>query len=288
MEKYDIRLAKRVVDLLGYKLVDSDKDNYWIILDDNDNDVGFIEFDKIFQNSRIKISSPSILLVDVIPKEEKCFSFRFNIADKGTVDIKLYRPDVEVSLFYPAYINIETVKGEKLGLACHDYTELWETDPRSFREYGLYLSYKYPMGEYDVSEDVAYIDLDYSNLHLHKMYRYELEYGSSDYAGRIENLRAISKADDPDFLMVSKKSFRYKYGNDELLSSKEQTIIDKRVKEYAKEHGRGREIFNYIRFMLNQMLPLKEDIFSEIFTEEVINEYGLEDFMKDQETVLKK
>ena len=36
MEKYDIRLAKRVVDLLGYKLVDSDKDNYWIILDDND------------------------------------------------------------------------------------------------------------------------------------------------------------------------------------------------------------------------------------------------------------
>lgn len=285
MGKYDISLAKRVVDLLGYELVPSIKKGYWIILDEKYNDVGYIEYDQTFHLSHIKISSPTVMVDETIPAEDKFFSFRFRVS-KGTVDIKLYAPDAELSLCYPAYINIKTYYGQKFVLACHDFTELWETNRNSLDEYGLFLSYSYPVEEYDVKEDVDYANLDYNNDRVHKMYRYRLEYGSDQGIGHIEKLRAISNADNPDFLMVHKKSFRYdEYNNDELISSKDDVLIDKSVSDFAKEHGRGKEIFDYMRFTLNDMLPIKKDLFSEIFTEEIINMYGLKDFMEEKGNV---
>lgn len=49
--QHNINYEKKLIEMLGYNLVGPDNSNRWLIRDDNGEQVGFIQYKKIFNMS---------------------------------------------------------------------------------------------------------------------------------------------------------------------------------------------------------------------------------------------
>ena len=69
--QYNIDYEMRLLNLFGYTLSDPNKSNRWIILDNDNNQVGFIQYKKIYKGNKKKGYPATYAYITEIHNTEK-------------------------------------------------------------------------------------------------------------------------------------------------------------------------------------------------------------------------
>ena len=79
--EYDFETEKKLIELFGYNLLEPDNSNRMLIVDKDDNQVGFIQYKKLFKKN-IKKNLPAT------------YGYNF-VIDSPTISCNIYRKNID-------------------------------------------------------------------------------------------------------------------------------------------------------------------------------------------------
>lgn len=296
--EHDLTYEKRILDLLGYSIDEKCINNKWTIRDENGNKIGYTEYLvtpkenddlglKLFISGDIHDPNNGPYYHTVIDSDTISYNASRNVEGKAYhFDIKNVG-DLHLSLVpvTPSGLDIFMMfelYSEKYG---NIFLNLFKTKTAyaviSTCQSSLNFEYVYKINGYEVSEEVDFRNAEYSNINEYKTYTFKRSYRSLDNTAiyHWEGIEASNSIYNKDKLCVT-PIVDGKFG-------KSNYIKNKTAEDYAKEHGRGIELFNQLRELTNKILPFKVDIFYEILKDD-IKEYGLESFFEEDTKKLSK
>ena len=282
--QHNLEMEKRLIDLLGYSLVGPDGSNRWLIMDENQNKVGYIQYKKLHNGNAKKgyvkefgyntfIDSPSV----------HCEITR-RINDKYG---KILNPDYN----YSFDIKRENQDNDHIEMNIKDFPSLaiWSNKYGNivFKVdfQGLFLNFKSNTENFNIEEVLIYKDVE-NEYHSDKEYVYQLGYCKKDlelsddnYEGRTTT-REISGIQyyDEDKLRI----FERTWVNGKMVTDRD-SIVEGSVEEMAVKHQMGIDCFNHFRFFINQIVPFNEDVVSVIVSDDTIKKNNLSMFFPEYE-----
>ena len=269
MEKvtHDIESEIKLVSMLGYNLIGPNNSNRWLIVDENNNQVGFIQYKKLFSGNikkgysktygyQIEIKSKDInykATRKIQNGSEKIGSdSRFNYK----LDIKRENGDID-------YIDINVGNYPRLTLWSKEYGFM---DFKIDYE-GLYLNYKSKTENFNVEEVLIY-KTDGEKVSNHsKVYSYQLSYSDKCIELNDENLKVIKVREITGTSTPHQQNYNEMklventWINGKLRTNKENIVVGN-VEEMVVKHKMGIDAFKHFRFLINQILPFKQEVIS--------------------------
>ena len=284
-ENTHIAREKKLIDLLGYSLFGPNNSNRWIILDDNNNEVGYIQYKKIYKGNKKKNLSPKYAY--------------FTLIDSSTVKYSyVQKSDGQPSTSYELDIkkdndNIDHVEFD-LDSEFSNSLTIWSTEYgyMSFRiaYNGLYFEFRSKTDNFNTRETVIYNSPESDSSR--KEYTYQISFCDKDKYVDSENQKGIksymiggineSYGAEPNTLEIVELKF---------VDGKEKVNkhykVEGTVEEMAIKHKMGINAFNHFRYILDKILPFKEDVISIILDGK--DEYSLfNEETNDKPKTLKK
>jgi hypothetical protein len=274
--EHDLTYEKRILDWLGYTI--EEKDNKWIVKDNNSKEVGYIEYGPINYDPKDcyivcygkKIGYHMVIDSDTI----KCNSARdidhklYYIVVKGVGDLWLrlgdkidYPMTEQFNLFSDIYGNY-SLEIDDCG---------YEDGIINSGAHSVKFDYYYDINGYSVHEHSHFRNKEYSENNAFKTYEFGLSYKKENEEGKSDGkeLFAFTEIDDPEqTLHIDERDYK----TDEFTTRNEE---NKTIEEFAIEDGRGIELFKRLRKLTNEILPFNVDVFYEILKDS-IEEYKLE------------
>lgn len=283
--QHDLNKEKRLVNLLGYSLIGPNASNRWTIMDKNQNQVGFIQYKKIYGGNKKKGYSKIFGYHTYIDSLTISYNFiRENNDVDGNVinntdynysfDIKRENQDIDHVIMnigkYPS-LNIYSKKYGNINFNI-DYQ-------------GLYLNFKSKTDNYNIEEILVYKNMD-TGHHDNKEYVYQIRYCKkslelSDDNPKGRTSREISGTQcyyDENKLKISEKAWI----NGKLRTDRESNVKGT-IEELASKHQMGIDCFNHFRFLVNQIIPFNEEIISLLVSNDTVQQYNLSMFFPDYE-----
>ena len=283
MDKIQHNLEKEIklLNLFGYSLIGPDESNRWLIIDDNQKQVGFIQyklynaiskrgFPKSFGHHTY-IDSPNIHCEFTRRKDDKNkkaqgidYNYEFEIKKENQDS---YHVEMHLDKYPSIYI---WGKGILLMTFRIDYK-------------GLSLNFKSETENYNTEETLIYknIDDEYRN---DKEYAYQLRYSKKKHEITDDNSKYLTtrqiygtqKYYDKNLLTISESTWT---GNK--LRTEREKIVEGTIEEMAIKHQMGIDCFKHFRYLINQILPLKEEVISSLVNKDLINEVKLSIFFPE-------
>jgi len=268
---HDIEHEKKLIEMLGFDLIGPDKFNHWDIFK-NGNKVGYIQYKKLFKKNK-KLGYPAVYGYDIeIDSPEVSHYFIRRTTNKEGKKI--------ISNNFSYELNIKRKNGniDKLVMSAgkYPYLELWNKDygHMCFRLdfEGLYLNYRSKTNNFNVEETLVF-KTEEENIYNHaKEYAYVISYCDKSIDVFDDNrkgiktreISGISTVDDQDsnLLRVSEKSWI----NHKIRINREN-IVTGTVEDMIIKHKVGIETFNHFRYLINKILPFKEEVISSLLKE---------------------
>ena len=284
--EHNIEHEQKLIDLLGYNLVGPDNYNRWIITDENDIQVGYIQYKKM-HNKNIKRGYPTTYGYYTVIESSKIsyedtrkVSNVESIADiyeKFSYSFKLKNEDGEVFAVRLCMneLPILNISNRKVG-----FIE-FKVSPD-----GLYLNFQSQTEKFNIEEFIIFKNSSESDLAYEKEYVYQIRNCNKKRKLLDENLtgtviREISGSwnefyQEPNKLQLVTKT--WVHGN--LILCRENEV-EGTVEEMVIKHEMGLDAFNHFRFLINQILPFKQEVLSSMLSDEVVEKYGLSVFVPD-------
>ena len=295
--QHNIEREKRLIGLLGYSLVGPDSSDHWLIVDENQNQVGYIQYKKfhninsnkkysklykIFHNVNSKKRYSEFLGYDTLINSSNIFASEFSrrwIDKNGKM---LDSPD-GTGVSYPFYIKRENQEMDRVEMDIGDFPSLtvW-SEKYGFIKFkvdnqGLYLNFKRKTDNFNIEELLIYKNVG-NGYHNNKEYVYRIRYCKkdlelSDINDKNITTREISGTQyyyDKNHLRISEKTWV-----GEKLRTNRESIVEGTVKEMATKHQIGIDCFNHFRFVINQIIPFNEDIISTIVNHNKVKQANL-------------
>lgn len=286
----NIEHEKKIIELLGYNLIGPDKSNRWLVLDENNCQVGFIQYKKLFNKNdkkgypatfgyctkidSSKVSYKSTRKINNLKNRftrDNQFSYAFDIKrENGDLD------HVEISMDEFPHLNVWSNKYGFIDFKI-------DSD-------GLFLNFKSKTENFNVEELVIFRPNE-GNRHsaTHKNeYVYQIRYCDKELELSDDNfkgttIREISGTNNPYYQEANQLSIKERtWINGKLRTDRENEVIGT-IHEMVKKHQMGIDAFNHFRFLINQILPLEQDIISIMLSDEVVKEHGLSLFVPKSE-----
>lgn len=284
----NIEHEKKLVELLGYNLIGPDKSNRWLVVDENNNQVGFIQYKKLFNKNEkkgypatfgycIKIDSSKVSykstrkinnLKDRFTRDNQ-FSYAFDIKrENGDLD------HAEISMDEFPHLNVWSKK--------YGFID-FKIDSE-----GLFLNFKSKTENFNVEELVIFRPNE-ENRHrpTHKNeYVYQIRYCDKELELSDDNLkgttiREISGTNNPYYQESNQLSIKERtWINGKLRTDRENEVIGT-IYEMATKHQMGIDALNHFRFLINQILPFKQDVVSTMLGDEFVKERKLSLFIPE-------
>lgn len=268
----NIEHEKKLLELLGYNLIGPDKSNRWLILDENNKQVGFIQYKKLFKKN-VKKGTPAIYGYHTeIDSKGICYNATRKINDiqdknnYGSIfnyelDIKRENNDVD---------HLEFNVGETPSLT------LWS------KEYGfmrfqissdkLFLNFQSKTENFNVQEIIVYQLYNRQFSNLPNEYTYQLNYCNKDIdlnddfakgiKGRLITGKSSPEQQDHNEIKILERSWI----NNKLRVNRESVVIGN-LEEMITKHKMGIDSFKHFRFLINQILPFKQEVVSTMLGE---------------------
>lgn len=280
--QHNLEKEKKLIDLLGYNLIGPDNNNRWIIIDENNNKVGFIQYKKLHNaNKKEGVAKIFGYHTSINSKDITC-EFTREANDKNGSII------TDIDYNYKIDIKKDNEKTDHIELSMGKYPclTMWS------KKYGfinfsvdglqLYLNYKSKTDNFNIEEILIYSnigDKDYK----HDEYTYQLRYCKkdlelSDFNDKGRTSREISGVSVDDRFMVIENT--WVNGNHRY---QKRNFVDGNVKEMAIKHQMGIDCFNHFRYFINKILPFKKDLIETMLTDDIIARNGLDIFFPDYE-----
>lgn len=286
--EHNLEKEKRLIELLGYSLLGPDGSNRWIILDENQNQVGHIQYKKMYNGNSKKGYSKIFGYHTVINSSNIIYTSKRNNNDKeGNVitntdfdysfDIKRDNQEID-------HVEINTGDIPSLYIWSKKYGFLeFKIDDK-----GLYLAFKRKTEQLNIEELLIYRNTN--EYYDKKKYVYQETscdkvMDLSEHTNKGKTIKEISgtKRYCEDQLEVSEKI----WVDGEEIAAHEYSTNDT-VEEMAIKDGNGIDCFNRFRLLINQLIPFNEDVISAIVSDENIRQYNLSIFFPDYEKKISK
>lgn len=269
MEKviHDIESEIKLVSMLGYNLIGPDNSNRWLIIDEDSNQVGFIQYKKLFnENAKKGYSKTYGYHMELDSKD---------INYKTTRKIENGSGKIEVDSRFSYELDIKRENGniDRIDINVGDYPwlTLWSKE-YGFMNFkvdyeGLYLNFKSKTENFNTEEVLVYkTDGDKVSNHQ-KQYSYQLRYCDKCIELNDENLKGIKIRE----IIGTSTPYQQNYNEMKLeentwingkLRTNRENIVAGTVEEMVVKHGMGIDAFKYFRFLINQILPFKQEVIS--------------------------
>ena len=282
--KHNLEYEKRLIELLGYSIIGQKGVNHWYILDENKNHVGFIRYKKLHNANKKKgyektfgyhtvIDSSSIKydftrkLTDMHGKKLNYYDYSFDIKRDNDID------NVEMSIGEYPYINLWS---KKYGFMSF-----------SINSRGLHLNYKSHTDNFKIEETVIYENIN-DDFWNDNRYVYVIKYCKNNYDLSDDKYKGITQREisGMKFSSLDKKnsigiSERTWVGR--ILRTNRKGVVEGTVEEMAIKHGMGIDSFNHFRFLINKIIPFKEDVISAMVPDDIIKNRCLSIFFDSNE-----
>lgn len=284
VKQHNLEKEKKLVELLGYSIVDPDGSNRWLIVDENQNQVGYIQYKKMYNGNSKKGYA-------------KVFGYHTFI-DSPSVSCKFSRKlnDVHGKILdstdgdYLFDIKRENQETDHVEMNIRDYPSLTiyskEYGFISFHiDYqGLYLNFKSKTDNFNIEETLVYKNGDEG--YIDKEYVYQIRYCRKPYELSDDNpkgrtTREISGTQhyyDKNQLRISEKTWV-----GEKLRTNRDSFVEGTVEKMATKHQMGIDCFSHFRFLINQIIPFNEEVISAIVSKDIVKQNGLSLFFPDYE-----
>lgn len=285
---HDIEHEKKLIDLLGYNLFGPDNSNRWFITDENNKQVGFIQYKKLFNKNDKKGYPATFGYCTVIDSETISYKSTRkidNVEYKQSRDTKFsYSFDVKRENDDFDHVEIRTGENCSLNMWSQTYGYI------SFKvDYdGLYLDFKSKTENFNVEELVIYKSAEANRPIFKKEYVYQIRYCDKDLELSDDNLKGTTIREisgvcneyyqESKHLHLSEKSWI----NGNLRTNRESEVTGT-IEEMAIKQQMGIDAFHYFRVFINQILPFEKDVVSAMLSDEIIKKRGLSIFVSELE-----
>ena len=157
--QYNIDYEMRLLNLFGYTLSDPNKSNRWIILDNDDNEVGFIQYKKIYKGNKKKGYPATYAYITEIHNKDILFSNTRKVYDNDinkidnnnyysyTFDIKRENGDID-------HVDLEI--GDEINLNMCILSKKYGFSSLKINFDGLYMCFKSKTDNFNIEEVVSY------------------------------------------------------------------------------------------------------------------------------------
>lgn len=297
MEKvtHNIEHEMKLISMLGFDLIGPDNSNRWLILDEEGNQVGFIQYKKLNNaNAKKGLVKTYGYQTEI---ENKDFSYKATrkITNENEKSGLVSRDDSRFSYEFDIKRENGTIDHVKIGAGDYPELSLWSQDYGNMNFTagckGLYLDFKSKTENFNIEEIVVY-----EISREQEEYAYQLRY--SDKQQELNDVSAFGVTD----LQITGISTIYQpLGEMELIERtwengklipRSESIVEGTVKEMVVNHEMGIAAFNHFRYLINQILPFKQEVISTIlenyFYKEKISLFVPEFGKENKETVRQK
>lgn len=265
---HNIEKEKRLVELFGYYLSGPDGSNRWTIWDsDKKNEVyGYIQYKKLHGGQKSK-GIPKVFGYHTLinsPNVKSAFSREVNSEENSTYKFEIKGEDGDNS--------VHITMGECPSI------QIWSSKYGHIDfsiNYELRLRLGSKTENFNVCEVFIFGNIDDLEHRFPKKYIYHIEYCKkkhelSDSNPKWRTTREISGEYDNEHLKLNIRTWLHgrKITDDKY-------IVPGTIEEMAINHGMGIDTLNHFRYILNRIIPTKEDALSAIVGERIIRERGL-------------
>ena len=272
----NLEREKRLVELLGYSLIGPDGSNRWLIVDENKNQVGYIQYKKLYNANEKKGYKKTFGYHTEIDSSNIKFELTRKLTDRNgrildnygySFDIKRDSQDVDHVEMNMGDFPYLTIWSSKYGFMCFDISSR-----------GLHLNYKSNTDNFKLEETIIYENLNYKNEYVYQIHYCQNKYNLSDDNSKGSTTREISGAYIRGYNKQNTLEINEKTWVNGHLRTNRQNIVEGTVKEMVVKHEMGIDSFNHFRFLINQIIPFKEDVISAIVSDDIIQKRGLSMF----------
>lgn len=278
--EYNIENEKRLVELLDYYLSGPDANGRCVIWDsDKKNQTyGYIQYKKLHGGQKSKgipkvfgyymlINSPKV----------KCGFTRELRGDNYSNDYDIYK--LEITNRSKADVDfVELMLGEHPSIIVRS-AKYGYIDFHIDHNGTLYLSFGSLTEKFRLRETI-----NFTNTEDSKCYIYHLEYCNKDHQLSDTNskwktareLRGVEE--NGNRLILNNKT--WVHGK---IKVNERCTVSGTLEEMIKLHEMGIDAFEHFRYIINQIIPGKEDVLYKIVTKSLIKDYGLSIFLPSDE-----
>lgn len=277
--QYNLKNEKKLVELLGYNLIGPDNSNRWSIVDENNIQVGFIQYKKLFNKNSKKGIPVTFGYCGTIDSSDISCKFTRKLKDNCSETLDDY-------FTYEFEVKRENGNTDTVEICMGEYPRInmWSKE-YGFTDFyvnyeGLYLNFKSKTENFNTEETIVFKP--------NKEYTYQISYCKKEFNLDSEKesgitTRIIRGIYEPYFQEPNKLNLiETTWINGKLRTNRKNEVIGT-VEEMAMKHQMGVEAFNHFRYLINQILPVKKDIISTVLNDEIVKEYGLSLFISDLE-----
>lgn len=286
--EHNLEKEKRLVELLGYSMVGPDGSNRWLIVDENQNKVGYIQYKKLYNGNRKKgyakifgyhtfIDSPIIncefsrelndINGNILDSTDGSYSFDIKRENQETDHVEMNIGDYPTLTIWSKIYGFINFNIHYQG---HE---------------GLFLNFKSKTDNFNIEEVLIYKNI--INEYHDQEYVYQIGYCNKDHELSDDNsigrtTREISGTQNTYYndnqLRISEKTW---VGGK--LRTKRNSVVEGTVEEMAIKHQMGIDCFSYFRFLVNQIIPFKEEVISTMISYDDVQQHNLSIFFPDYE-----
>lgn len=281
--QHNLEKEKRLIELLGYSLVGPDASNRWLIVDENQNQVGYIQYKKLHNGNSKKEYSKIFGYHTFINSSNIVCKFLRQLNDKDGKIID------STDCSYSFDIKRDNQETDHVEMNIRDFPSLtvW-SEKYGFIDFkvdyqGLYLNLKSKTDKFNIEEVLIYRNID-DEYHDNKKYVYQIRYCKkdlelSDYNLKGRTTREISGTQyNENQLRIAEKT--WVGGN---LRTNRESVVEGTIEEMATKHQIGIDCFSHFRFLINQIIPFNEDVISVIVNDDKVKQNNLSIFFPDYE-----
>ena len=278
-----IDYERKFVELLGFHLVETDSPNYWLVFNDCNCSVGYVEFKKLYKGSKKRKRQAIYGYHTVIDTPMISSDNKRSLTDGFGHD----ESDV-------AHFSFDVLKGDKEGhadisMGMFPGVTVWSKN-YGFMQFDInpsriFLNYKSRTENFNLEEILVFKNRVTDHCE-NKEYTYQIRSCKKNYELSDDNpvgrtSREISGVhsyyDEDGVLKVSERTWVYGH-----LRNRRDSVVTGTVEEMAEKHEMGIDSLNHFRAHIKKVLPIRKDIMSTIVGDDIIQEGNFQVFFPDR------
>ncbi len=251
----------KFIELLNYELVGPDNSNRCVILDENKNNIGYIQKKKI-HNKNIKKNLPAVYgyITNIDSDLIKLSRTRKIESQNNLYSSNHDYYEFEIKVSETEYANIRLDMGE-LNRSITIWSEEYGYINFEVTKERLFLNYKSETDNYNIEETVIVEDNKMSNS-----YTYDISYCNKDcdIDNQSKSLSIMFKKEKYNVatpLIIRQLEFKNNMSGEDYCMKCEGTI-----EESILKHEMGLDSLNHFKYLMNKIIPLIniEDLISSL------------------------
>lgn len=279
MIEHNIKSEEKLIELLGYSLIGPDNCNRWLIVDEKNNSIGFIQYKKVVN----KDSKKNLCAIFGYHMEIDSKNIHYNSTRKlnnrneksfhdssFSYEFEIKREDGNLD-----HIAIDMGRNPSLNLWSKEYGFInFKIDYES-----LFLNFKSKTQNFNIEETIVVKPKSYHNLYEYSLSYCDKNEDINSKEGETLSIDFIGSYDyicDKEKLKVNQKM--WKKGN---FVNETTSTVDGNINDAILMHEMGINSFNHFRYLINQILPFKKEVISEMLEIRKLKELEYRLFIDD-------